>query len=221
MYNFGNGYQAGENMKKISWLIISIFLLSLCTAHAADEKIYTIDEVFLKNDVYYDKITKKAIDGIFKEYHESGNLKSELIYKKGNPNGLAKEYFNGILNYHDGKGKYITEHIRYEYNYIDGKIEGIRKQYGPHGKLLWLSTYKNGKLDGIIKGFYDSKHLRIEVSYKNGKRNGYTYIYYKSGNMKEKFICKNDKIVSGFIYSEDGHKEKMTNVQIYNRNSQI
>ena len=76
--------------------------------------------------------------------------------------------------------KYQNE-ILFEYNLIDGTINGIGICYYPFlQKTAMIGQFKNGKLNGELYVF-DSNGILIEVMiYKNGKYKRHTYFWNES-----------------------------------------
>ena len=72
-------------------------------------------------------------NGLFIEYYESGEKKSERILRNGKEDGLCTIWYdNGQL--------------RFEGTYKDGKSNGLLRGWKSNGKLDWESTYEDGKL---------------------------------------------------------------------------
>ena len=114
-----------------------------------------------------------------KGYDGNGDIIYELI--KGN--GKVKEYdddgklrfegeyIDGKLN---GKGKeYRNDRLRFEGEYINGKLNGTGKEYDDDGRLIFEGEYLNGERHGKGKeyDYYDFKnYLKFEGEYLNGKK---------------------------------------------------
>ena len=96
-------------------------------------------------------------------------------------------------------------------------IDNLQTHY-KSGKLQAELLYKDGKKNGSEKQYSKSGELETELLFKDGKLNGITKGYYKSGFIKRETNFKNDKAISGFLYSEDGKKRKMTNAHLHNIN---
>lgn len=91
------------------------------------------------------------------------------------------------------KGYYSSGELRYTYRYVDGKRNGITKEYYENGKHKADYTYKNNVIiDGM--GFYETGELRYNYSYQNGKRHGETYEYDKEGALIATWIYKNGQL---------------------------
>lgn len=79
--------------------------------------------------------------------------------------------------------------------------------------------YKDSEQNGIGKVYYKSGWLQQKSPYKDGKLNGVTKRYYESGFIRSETIFKNNKAISGFLYTEDGKKRKMTNAHLHKSNN--
>lgn len=136
-------------MKKLS---VIIFFLSLIMIGCTEKRIY-YSELMEVGEIYYfqDKpFTGTAFvmhnknqpmevqtykegkpDGIWKQYYESGQLKSETPFKEGIPDKVIKQYYeNGQL--------------KSEVTYKDGQPDGQGKKYYENGQLESEETYKEG-----------------------------------------------------------------------------
>ena len=103
-----------------------------------------------------------------KGYDGNGDIIYELI--KGN--GKVKEY--------DAYDK-----LRFEGEYINGKLNGKGKEYN-NDRLIFEGEYLNGERHGKGKEYdnYDFKnYLKFEGEYLNGKRNGKGIEYQSDGDL--------------------------------------
>lgn len=121
----------------------------------------------------------------------SNNVKSgEWIYTPDNNLKIVGSYFNdrkdgewkyyskdrliSIQNYSRGEriGKSIGYHengkLACEFDYVDGKINGIRKAYYANGLLKSLINYKNGRFDGDYEMYSKNGELLYILTYKEG-----------------------------------------------------
>lgn len=94
-------------MKKIVPYLI-IFVLFLTTSSVFAGKQYTMSDVYGKGGVAYDKKLKKPIDGAISKYYGSGELRAQMTFRNGKPNGTQKRYYKsgklmGEIYYKDGK----------------------------------------------------------------------------------------------------------------------
>jgi antitoxin component YwqK of YwqJK toxin-antitoxin module len=109
-------------------------------------------------------------------YYESGQLKDELPYADGKPNGIQKYY-------------YESGQIHYETPYTDGikNWSGIYKVYYENGQLKEETAYSEGMKNGIKKVYYETGQLHeIIDSFVNDKLIG-THKYYKEDG--EMYMC--------------------------------
>ncbi|MCK5214327.1 MAG: toxin-antitoxin system YwqK family antitoxin [Candidatus Omnitrophica bacterium] len=99
------------------------------------------------------------IDGVYKEYHLSGQLKKEVGYLAGNKDGVYKEYYPA--------GK-----LKKEVSYIGGKMNGLFRTYYEHGQKEQETVYRDGLIDGTYRSFYEDGVPHQIKQYINGKLNG-------------------------------------------------
>ena len=86
---------------------------------------------------------------------------------------------------------------------------------------IFYDKKSNSKIDGVVKWFYKSGELEREALYKDGKLNGVEKQYYESGFIGSATIFKNNKAISGFLYTEEGKKRKMTNAHLHKLNKNL
>jgi antitoxin component YwqK of YwqJK toxin-antitoxin module len=78
---------------------------------------------------------------------------------------------------------YNNGQLSAEYNYKEGKRDGISCGWYPSGQLLSECNYKEGKRDGICREWYASGQLEFERNYKEGKRDGIRRRWYANGQL--------------------------------------
>jgi len=96
-------------------------------------------------------------NGVFKEYFDDEQLKSEVIYKKGKKQGAFTEYHdNGVWELEPlaadpvlgtpGEMQRVLkgQTKQREGTYVDDLLEGEVKEYDDKGKLLKTTPYKAG-----------------------------------------------------------------------------
>ncbi len=79
----------------------------------------------------------------------------------------------------------------YEYNYKEGKREGIQKKWYYNGQLMYKHYFKNGKPEGIQKFWHNdisditqiNKKLYYKYNYKNGKQEGIQKLWDFNGKL--------------------------------------
>lgn len=135
-------------------------------------------------------------------------MKSTVLQK----HALSPPFINAEMK----KAYYPSGKIQSETLYKDGKMHGVRKLYYANGKLQSESYYKTGKMEGTVKLYYPSGKLKSEIPLKNGEVDGIRKSYYASSNLCLEIAYKNGQAISGFIYTENGKKKKMTNTDFVN-----
>ena len=110
------------------------------------------------------------------------NIKLNLVKYNNN---LQNKIDINLINYKIFSGKYIeyeengkvkeyssyNDSLRFEGEYLNGKRDGIGKEYDYNKNLEYKGEYKNGKRNGKGKEYYNNKII-FEGEYLNGKRNG-------------------------------------------------
>lgn len=124
--------------------------------------------------------TNSMKTGIWIEYYQNGNKKSELTYVNNRPNGPAKMYHeNGNLSeegtwvgtrwtgpyklyYEDG-----TPRQSFNYNNL-GQRDGAQTYYHPNGKVAIEVNMKAGKEEGVKKEYNTNGELTSETYFNGG-----------------------------------------------------
>ena len=89
---------------------------------------------------------------------------------------------NGVVYY-----KSRSDQLKYEYNYKEGKLDGLCKTWYDDGQLKYEHNYKNGKWDGLRRGWYENGQLHYEKNFKAGKFYGLHKDWYKNGKLKSEY----------------------------------
>lgn len=129
-----------------------------------------MEEVFYKDG-------KK--EGMRKQYHYTGKLKSEVPYKDNRPSGYCKFYYSdgviaeeGNWNYGGWDGKYKNYYeggsVENDFSYSYGKKDGYQRMYYPTGKVKTEGNWKNGIPEGMVKEYDENGVLQAEEFYSNG-----------------------------------------------------
>jgi antitoxin component YwqK of YwqJK toxin-antitoxin module len=147
----------------------------------------------------------KNIISDYIEYDELKNLESKIENLKINPNRIEiKETFhlNGNIK---KRNTYIDDDLRkeesfdetgkkyFEYNFKNGKENGIQKMWYRNGKLAEDENYINGEKNGIQKYYNEDGRLIIEENYKNNKKDGTQKYYNDIGILVDEYNYKNGK----------------------------
>ena len=107
---------------------------------------------------------------------------------------------------------YVSGKLEYEIQYKDGKREGIAKRYFENGKLLGETPFNNDKREGIAKGYFESGKLAWEASYKDNKAEGYAQEYNENGRLLMKILHINNNPISGIC----GNEKVFTKAELVN-----
>lgn len=130
------------------------------TCYAADQK---IEE---------GKYTDNKKIGKWVEYYCNGNMKNQLTFQNGRPDGHA------IMYHENGK---ISE----EGNWKNNRWIGPYKLYYENGTPQHEFNFNaSGKREGPVKYFYENGQLAIEGSFVNGKEAGVIKEYHENGDLK-------------------------------------
>ena len=132
-----------------------------------------------KGDIAY------IINNGFNKIKEDNKLIYEGEVINGKRNGKGKEYDYFYLGRSIFEGKFLNgkrwkgiikeyhynEKLKFEGEYLDGKINGIGKEYHYNGKLKFEGEYINGERNGKGKE-YDERDGKVIFKgyYKNGNR---------------------------------------------------
>ena len=109
---------------------------------------YDMDNTILKAEYYFIGTDSTNVDGEYKLFHVTGELKSIANFKEGEIQGRAIEY------YPNGKEKLVG-------SYKEGKKDGIFKEYYYEGGLMAEYTCKDDKRNGNAK-VYNEKQIIVQ-----------------------------------------------------------
>lgn len=134
--------------------------------------------------------------GVWKAYFPGGQIKSEITYISGRPDGYAKMYYESGVVSEEGlwKGtKWVGEYKyyhpngkpSYQWNYNEsGKRTGEQKYFHENGNVMIEGNWDNGKEKGVIKEYYADGTLKSEKSFVDGKMDSTNVkIYSNSGTV--------------------------------------
>jgi len=123
-----------------------------------------------------------------------GNLVESYHQKEdGTLQGMKSTYLDGKLyseeNFVEGKMNgirkifYGTGEVEIEENYADDVLTGSVKTFFPSGVLKQNAIYKDGVLEGNIKTFYDSGKIKEEVTFIDNEENGPFKEFHENGQL--------------------------------------
>ena len=131
-----------------------------------------VDYIFHKEPKKF-KTAKYTHSGIVKLYDEYGNVKEEYFNNNGIYEGVRKKYKLYWKRITDNVYDFVKSYCEYEYNYINGKLNGIHIKYTPY-------------------------NIEYEYTYEDDKRNG-LQIRYFDGRKTTEYYCINDKIEGEYL----------------------
>lgn len=174
---------------------------------------------------------------LWRYYYKNMQVKREEMYENGMLNGIVKEYNREgkliiIENYLGGKleignEKTVLLDIRRKYHedgsiseqgtYLEGKKEGIFREYDNEGAIINSFVYKSdvklghglvnkgGLYEGEWEEFYDSGELKGKGNYLNGLKEGLWLYYFRNKKIAQKGRYKEGKVSSNWTwYYENG-----------------
>lgn len=107
-----------------------------------------------------------------REFNPKDNSCYTIFYnQKGNKVSEGKL----VNKLHDGEWNYYHENspiVMTSENYVNDKLNGLRKVFYPSGKIAEEANYKNGKKDGSYKKYTETGIILEETLYKNGEFDG-------------------------------------------------
>jgi len=100
-----------------------------------------------------------ALDGLFVQLSDRGNVELEAQYRGGRLNGRWTKYRFG-------------SRPERQIEYINDVQHGYYREFHNNGKLQKEAVYKNGKLDGKFVQYNEEQEKIIEYDYKDGEKLG-------------------------------------------------
>lgn len=137
--------------------------------------------------------------GVVKLYDDYGNLKEEYFNNNGVYEGVRRQY-NLYWKKSDLRRdvyEFVKSYCEYEYNYINGKLNGISIKYTPQNTIEYEYTYENDKRNGIQLFYFCGRKTR-EYYCVNDKIEGeyFEYYYCIDGTINiTKKLYQNDKFI--------------------------
>lgn len=147
-------------------------------------------ETKVKNILNYDTIVE-----YIKITDETGYYNGEPltgVFFRNYKSGERAEF-----NFKDGKLDGLFElfyengQLKEEKNYKEGKYNGLQEKYDENGKLEYKAYYKNDKIDGIEMQYVGEGILLKKSNYKDGKKDGLTE-FYENGEISQRINYKNN-----------------------------
>lgn len=114
------------------------------------------------------------------EYYCNGNMKNQLTFQNGRPDGYAIMYHESGKISEEGNWKnnrwtgpyklyYENGQPQHEFNFnASGKREGPVKYYYENGQLAIEGNFINGKEAGVIKEYHENGDIKAEKTFNDG-----------------------------------------------------
>lgn len=126
------------------------------------------------------KYAENKKTGKWIEYYCNGNMKNQLTFQNGRPDGYAIMYHeNGKIseegnwknNRWVGNYKLYYENGQVQHEFVfnpNGKREGPQKYFYENGQVAIEGTFVNGKESGVIKEYHENGDIKAEKTYNDG-----------------------------------------------------
>ncbi|GAB4283389.1 MAG: DUF3352 domain-containing protein [Marinilabiliales bacterium] len=125
--------------------------------------------------IYEGMVNNGKLDGLWRTFYKSGNLKSAVVYFEGKADGNAMFYYDNPDN-----------SSKAEVNFDNDVIVDEYKEYYENGNLKAKLEFYEGKLHGKAEFYYDSGKIKIKGQYKKGIKSGKWKYYAESGELLTK-----------------------------------
>jgi antitoxin component YwqK of YwqJK toxin-antitoxin module len=128
--------------------------------------------------------------GMQRKFDKGGMIMLETPYSDSGINGIERKYYE----------REFECGLYQETFYINGKKNGLEKQYFCNNGKLWKETiYKDNEPDGQETEYYETGELKYTRTYARGRTVGIEKEYYINGNMKAEIL-----------YDDNGWEKKRT-----------
>jgi len=144
----------------------------------------------------------------YEEYQYTGDSLKHGWYKSYSPGGILIEESNYVEGKLNGLRKIYTTsgdlEVTEQYN-LD-VLNGVFKTYHPSGNVKLEGVYTNNVLKGIVKGYYPTGELMEEVTFEDNQEEGPFKEFHKNGNLKWEGTYRNGDKEFGLLqkYNEQG-----------------
>ncbi len=125
--------------------------------------------------VHEGNLNEGVLDGMWRSFYSSGNIKSAVNYDDGKVEGTAVFYYDNP--------KHI---IRAEVDFDENLINGNYKEFYSNGNIKASIEFKDGERWGDLFYYYRNTQIKTEGQFKKGKQTGKWKYYSKSGELINK-----------------------------------
>jgi len=132
-------------------------------------------------------------NGPSKEYYEAGELMREGTYKNDQLDGDIRTF-------------YLSRKLKSRVHYDKGILNDVHwREYYEIGALLNTVSVIQGKKEGLFKQFYPDGHIKMQGLYKNDKREGVFKTYSDKGWLWYEESYVRDLLIKRRAYNAQGH----------------
>lgn len=143
--------------------------------------------------ILVESFNKGIPDGVTERWDEQGNKLSEITYKNGLLNGVAKTWYtngqqktskNLVANKPEGVVKHWYENgqLRSEVNYKNGIANGYWVYWYENGQQKVMGKMVDNKKQGLWSYWYDNGQQQAAGNLVDGKAEGTWNFWYKNGS---------------------------------------
>ena len=140
--------------------------------------------------------------GEWKRYHENGQLKAVIGYKKDSdsaftqlfsPQGKKIAEGNYLDQQKAGKWIFYSKDRKIAEDFYENDLkQGTSRKFYETGELHESSQWQDGKLEGNYKVFYKNGEPYMQCKYSEDKRNGLCLTYFENGRIEMEAYYKNN-----------------------------
>jgi antitoxin component YwqK of YwqJK toxin-antitoxin module len=192
-----------KDKQKIKFMILLTFCYLLCSAQ---NPVNSYDSNGLRHGEwkgYYENSKNLRYEGKFNHGKETGTFTYYVDNDKNIVMATRKfdNFNNAFTIFYDEKKFKVSEG-----KVINKLREGIWTYYHKNSKaVMTIENYVNDKLEGIRKVFYIDGTIAEEVNYKNDLKDGVSKKYSKKGKMIENSIYSKGLLEGAYkVYDESG-----------------
>lgn len=133
---------------------------TVATGTSAVLKIYSEDGVITATETWSSSgelVSREGTvkDGVWKEFHPDGKVRTEKTVLGGSHNGPLRTY-------------YPSGALQTEANYLAGRLNGTMITYTEDASPLFEQNFADGKLHGLVREFNPDASVRSETLYADG-----------------------------------------------------
>lgn len=130
----------------------------------------------------------------------------KVVYYDNNQIEKILKYFNKKLHGDIFTWYKNSDQVRWHDIYVNGKRDGILREWYESGYLAYEHSYKNEVLDGVSKGYWSNGNIRWIVNNVKGDRHGEDKEWWENGQLRKKTDFYYEKIHGHVIQWDESGK---------------